>query len=135
MELLRRTELGKAAAELRARIDQWRRTRRTSTERMPESLWREATRLARLHGVSGVARALGINYRRLKNRAERTQATRAVPDASSRLFVELGLPTVAPGGVVLELVARDGAKLTARLPGAAGLDLLALAQALWRLGR
>lgn len=135
MELLRRTELGKAAADLRARIEEWRRTRTASTERMPESLWREATRLARLHGVSAVARALGVDYQRLKRRTERTDGARGAPDASSRLFVELGLPTVAPGGVVLELVARDGAKLTARLPDMAGLDLLALAESLWRRGR
>lgn len=61
--------------------------------------------------------------------------TRGGGETPAPPFVELGLGGLAAGGVVLELVARVGAKLTSGLPEAAGADLLALTETLWRLGR
>ena len=61
-------ELSETAGELRGRIAEWRGTRGTSAERMPERLWAEAARLARVYGGSRVARALRLDYGALKRR-------------------------------------------------------------------
>ena len=128
-------ELAETAGELRGRIEGWRGTRRTSTERMPERLWTEAARLARVYGVSRVARALRLDYRALKRRVGGKGGRGEVLEASPAVFLELGLPSAGREGVVVELASGDGAKLTARLPDTAGLDLVSLAEAFWRRGR
>jgi len=38
--------------------------------RMPEALWKAAARLARAHGLSPVAKALGLDYYSLKKRTD-----------------------------------------------------------------
>src|SRR3954449_10839571 len=53
----------------RSRFQAWR-GRRKAGGRFPEALWAVATRLANAHGVSRTAAALGLDYYRLKERAE-----------------------------------------------------------------
>ncbi len=136
MDERRRNELARACAPALERIEEWRRTRSRRNEPMPGRLWAQATRLARAYGVYPVARALGLNRDNLKRRMEESERPGECPQGSKPLFVELGLPAQARDpGVVLELVGRDGAKLTARLPEHYGLDLRSLAEAFWRRGR
>lgn len=56
--------------ELRGRVERWRRTRKKRSP-MPEELWEDAARLARVHGVSPIARWLGLSYYTLQGRMER----------------------------------------------------------------
>ena len=51
--------------QLRASIQEWRRSRKTLGT-MPENLWTSAARLAREFGVGEIARALKIDYGKLK---------------------------------------------------------------------
>jgi hypothetical protein len=93
---------------------------------VPEVLWESAVGLARLHGVSRVARELRLDYYKLKQRVGIGQG---VPSAS-RAFVEVAVaqsPSPAPE-YTLELADRHGAKLTMRWRGdASPLVLSALA--------
>ena len=96
---------------------------------MPESLWQEATRLARTHGVSPVCRHVGLGYASLQKRVA------AAGDASSHEpkdgegFVEvsaaqlMGAPTAQ---TVLELSDRDGTRLTLRLAAGREVDVVGL---------
>lgn len=121
---------------LRDQLDSWRQ-RQSGRCRLPPELWDAAGKLATTDGVSPVARALRIDFYRLK------RLTRAVPPSDSgRLpenrFVELKLevppqPARCESGWV-ELM--DGPHRRMRLQtGHDPAAWLALAQAFWRLSR
>ena len=57
--------------------------------RIPQPLWALAVRLAKAHGVSRTAAVLGLDYYRLKKRAE---AAASQPQSSGPAFVELTSP-------------------------------------------
>ena len=126
-----RREAGIAELDhVRDRLDSWRRTSGTR-RRIPEDLWEEVAQLARAHGVHQVARALRLNYERVKRRASssagRLQSRKARP-----AFLELELAQPASNsGCVIELGDPKGARMTIRLPAEAPVDLGALAKAFW----
>lgn len=133
MQRSRPSDLPASVDTLRARMQRWRQSPSKGC-RMPEALWQAAARLARAHGLSPVAKALGLDYYSLKKRTGSVSGTPAPAAPVSPVFVELGLPSGA-GGIMLELAARDGAKMTARIPDGSHLDLVALAEAFWRRRR
>src|SRR6476660_6569077 len=75
----------------RARFQAWRQ-RRALGERIPQTLWALAVRLARTHGVSRTATALGLDYYSLKKRAAASAA--APPQSSGPTFVEFTAPAL-----------------------------------------
>ena len=123
-----RQKEGKAAQglqQLRRRIDVWRWTRLKRSP-MPEELWAQATRLARRSSVWQVARDLRLCYESLKRRVEEG----GVRQPRTARFVEMrgadlmGQPSNE--GVVVELSAVDGTRMTVRLGRGAELDMPAL---------
>lgn len=133
------------------RLDAYRRSRRRQ-RRLPESLWTQATELARKHGVWRVQRVLRLNYADLKRRAEAFPSP--VTGSARPAFVEVNAtpswtsappcrpkspepcaeisPSFAGAAAILELEDRTGRKLTVRLAGEdCGDRLAALARALW----
>ena len=103
-------------AAVRQRLERWR-ARRERGGPMPPELWTAAVALAREHGASHTARALGVSYQTLKDRV-------AEPAPGGRTgapgFVEIpgaGLLTGAAPNVV-ELTDRTGRTLVIRLAGA-----------------
>jgi hypothetical protein len=117
-------------AELRERIETWRRTR-AKPGPMPEALWRAAAQLARKHGLSAVAAALRLQYYALKDRVEGT--THAVRRQGTAAFVEVSPPAMTPSGCVLELEAPGQRKMTLRVSSA--IDVVAVVDAFWRCRR
>lgn len=120
---------------LQRQLASWRQAQSQRT-RLPEAVWAAAASLARRHGVSGVARTLGLDYHKLKRRvtpaAGRSAATRPPP-----AFVELQLATALGGGAQtcrIELSAPAGGTMTLHLPCAAPA-VLALAAAFWSRAR
>jgi len=112
--------------ELRRQLDSWRQSQ-SCRARLPDELWDLAASLARRHGVSLVARTLGLSFYKLRRR---------LAPAGPAGFVELRTVEAArPGGgeCVVELCdGRDG-RMTLRLSGG-GPALVALAEAFWRRG-
>jgi hypothetical protein len=114
--------------EVRARFDQWRRTRQGKS-RIPDELWSAASEVARRDGINRTAAALHLDGGKLKRRmAASASVSRA---ALSPAFVELmssgcsGLPEYT-----LELEGRHG-KLRIHCKGATAADLAGLSRALW----
>lgn len=109
----------------------WRQRRR-HREAIPEELWRLIVPLARAHGVSPVAQALGLNYTTLK---ERTLLGETVAPARNRTGGFLEVPVIgwpaAAAACSLELEDGQGTKLTLRLAGSEPSVVLTLAQGLW----
>jgi hypothetical protein len=113
---------------VRDRLERWRRAFGRQRA-IPEEIWQAAVAVARQHGVSYVARSLGLSFTPLKRRlaadAQDGESGSAPPG-----FVELGRP-VAVAGCEIELAAADGARMTVRLAGPAPAALAALAATLW----
>jgi len=117
---------------LRCQFEAWRQTRKHG-ERIPESLWEAATKLAGVAGVGRVSRALGVGYYALKERAhDGRRSSRSGHQAAA--FIELPLPTTPTphSEYLVELEDGHGAKMTLRLAPGSGSEVLALVQAFWR---
>lgn len=123
-----------AVAPVEEPLAAWRQQRR-HREPIPEPLWRQIVPLARVHGVSPIAQALGLNYTALKNRmGERAPSPGTSPAASG--FIEASMaPWLAGPQYILEVEDRRGAKLTLRVARAGEAEVLALARGLWRQRR
>jgi len=133
-----RQRKSKAVPELqrvRNSIEVWRRTRLKRSP-MPEKIWAEATHLARRLGVWRVTSALGLCYESLRRRVEE-KSTRT--RASAPRFVEMRAADLAGmprhDGVVMELCATDGTRMTVRLCEGKLVDMTALVAAFRRRGK
>src|SRR5512134_902750 len=114
---------------LQHQLSAWRRERSGRT-RLPEALWRAATDLARTLGPSRVARALRLDYYKLRKRLATTASLLPAPP----VFVELkGAPIseAGSGESVVELSDGREAKLTLRVRHDVA-TLVALAESFWR---
>lgn len=114
--------------------DRFARRRAIRTHRrLTPCLWEQATILARRFGVSKTAQALGLNYTRLRQRAQTPASAGPRPPRQSKpRFVEVlhANPLAHPEGV-LELERPDGARARIHLPGGRFDDWAALARSLW----
>jgi len=130
----------KVPAEIEAlknRLNAYRKQRQRP-RCLPENLWMQAAGLARQYGVSRVQRALRLNYYDLLQRVEAlpaltVEAAPAVPKNTLPAFVELKVPpaSLANAATILEVEDRTGRKLTVRLAGDNGVELVELARVLW----
>jgi hypothetical protein len=110
----------------RSRFQAWRG--RKAGGRIPEALWTMATRLANAHGVSRTAAALGLDYYRLKERAE---AAGSEPQSSGPAFVELTSPVMVAKQCRFELDNGSGATMRVQLVGYDAADVEALSRSFW----
>jgi hypothetical protein len=125
--------------QLQHQLKAWRAAcaGRARRRRLPEGVWKAATVLAGQQGVSRVARALHVDYYKLR---QRTMGPRSARPATRRSpvppgFVEVPVPWPTParardGGCTVELADGQGSRMTVRL-AQTGPVLMALAQAFW----
>ena len=111
----------------RSRFQAWRRERKLG-ERIPRPLWDLAVRLAKMHGVSRTATALGLDYYGLQRR---TGAVAAPAPSSNPAFVEVQAPIVAGKECRLEFDNGAGATLRVQLVGYDAADVEALSRSFW----
>lgn len=97
---------------------------------MPEKLWAAAAKLARRHGVYPTARALNLEYNKLKRLSQSAgHRQKALPSPG---FVEL--IAAQPAGVSpcrIELEGARGRKMKIELPGASAPLLVGLCRLVW----
>jgi hypothetical protein len=110
----------------RNRFRVWREGRQAG-ERIPQPLWTLAGRLAKSHGISRTAIALGLDYYQLKKRVERD-----VREASSLrpAFVELAAPVGKQ--CLFELDNGAGASMRVQLVGYDAVEIETLARGFWK---
>ena len=123
--------LPRALVSGRERFESWRQTRKR--RRIPETLWREAVRLARIHGVHRTARVLRLNGQSLRERTRSSESAQDSGPAASAAFVELQPLTVSRAGYVIELEAANGARMRVEVSCGDGLDVESLTRSF--LGR
>jgi hypothetical protein len=113
-----------ALSELAERLREWRESRPRG-QRIPEELWKAATDLGRIHGVSPTASALKVNFLQLQQRLLAGGFGRGKGPARPA-FIELP-PAASPPDQsergTLEVVQASGARLTLRLPHATAKEL------------
>ncbi len=128
------------------RLQRWRSSH-TGRLPIPEPLWAAAAQLAREHGVFPTAKALHLEYGKLKERAEAAGTVRGVErrgakaltrvrrrvrsSTSPQPFVELMAPRL--GGLTSGVVELEGprGRMKIELKGVTTAELVALSRALW----
>ena len=119
---------------VRERLDGWRRRHGGRGRRIPEALWDEAARVAKLAGLAETARALRLREGALGVRMGKAGGAGAGEGRGPRpTFVELtGLGHLGGAGQrVVELVRGDGALMRIHLAGASAAEVVSLAEAFW----
>jgi hypothetical protein len=120
-----------ALSRAQQKIELWRQQHRPRA-RLPEELWREAAKLACIHGINPTARALRLDYYALKEHAAAAaEAGEPAPDGHSPQFVEV-LPAAIPGArpeCLIEIEEAGGDKMRIRLAGGNLPDVAQLTRA------
>jgi len=121
--------VGNGMEQTRRRLERWRETRTVGMP-MPEKLWAAAAKLTQRHGVYPTARALGLEYNKLKRLAQLAGRPQKAPPSPA--FVEL--IAAQPVGVAecrIEVEGRGG-RLKIELPAVASADLVvSLCRVVW----
>ena len=115
-------------AETAAALTRWRNARPLGA-RIPEALWSQAVELARTRGVARVARALRLDYVRLKRRLT-AESEAAAPPPPAFVAMTLDLPP-AGSGCILALSDARGRALRIEWPRPLASEVAALARSLW----
>jgi hypothetical protein len=133
---------------LRERVENWRKQQGKRTV-IPEALWEEAARVAKLHGVWATARATRFNSQRLRQRVERLrecpsgqcQELAVLGASMARVgseaavgpgpaFVELSPSALGGSGrTVIDVVGRHGERMHLEVSG--GVDVVGLVRTFW----
>jgi hypothetical protein len=96
------------------RFEEWRQTRTTRAEPMPQHLWEQAIALTSTLPMTRVATRLRVSGGELKKRCAAHHAAQPAPASTALRFVEVtatpGRPT-PPAGTEIELQRPDGTRL------------------------
>lgn len=109
------------------KFEKWRQSR-IGQERIPETLWSEAVEMARRYGTWTAAKALRLDYNKLKQGAVAGKERRALN--SSATFVEVIAPAAGVWSCIVEMENSRGARMRIEWKGAAA-DLTALSRTFW----
>ena len=121
------------------RLQRWRNTQ-TRRAPIPESLWIAAAKLAREHGINATAKALHLEYGKLKQRAAavgvaKTKASVTVPHrarpAAPPRFVELMAPRLGSAPECRVELEGPRGRMRIEFKGIATAELVALGRMLW----
>jgi len=125
---------GGSLAEISREFQKWRSSRKKRSL-IPEPLWQAAEKLSEQHSTSKVARALRLDYTKLKERIVSSRSIRAGEtwrNGAGCGFVEVEVPYGTIGGeCAVELEDGTGRKLKVHLRRASGAEVVQLAKALW----
>ena len=129
--------------KVQRRFEQWRSTH-TGRLRIPERLWRAATELAREHGVFHTAKALHLDYGKLKQLLEAASPGvkgqvksasvsrwRRARSAAPPTFVELIAPRSGSFPECRVELEGPSGRLRMEMKGITTAELVALSRALW----
>jgi len=114
------------------RLTQWRTQHGGRGIPVPEELWADVVKVARVEGAGTTARALRLDRARLEARMAMDRGAGDEGKGSGG-FVELdaGRLGLSPRTVV-RFHGRDGERLEVELSAGTAIDLAALAEAFWR---
>lgn len=119
-------------AQLRERVEEWRRARRGHGP-MPAELWAAAVAVTRKHSLSETARGVGIDYGSLAKRMKDDHSAKAGSQAKVEFVewsgVELLGQVAKPASAVVEMSDPSGRRVTIHLGGAEPVDVAGIVAA------
>lgn len=138
--------------QLSRRVAEWRGEHGGRGSRIPDELWEDAARVARVEGVWGTAKALRLNYKALRQRVRQGGSGGVVVEGSRKVggraaarvgradmrasgsagarFIALEMSHLGGAGrTVIDLVGRQGDRMRVDVAGA--VDLAGLVGAFW----
>ena len=113
------------------RLTQWRAQHGGRGVPVPEELWAEVVKVARVEGAGTTARALRLDRARLEARMATARGPEAGQAGGGFVELDAGRLGLSPRTVV-RFHGRDGERLEVELGAGAAIDLAALADAFWR---
>jgi hypothetical protein len=117
-----------------ARLTQWRAQHGGRGIPVPEELWAEVVKVARVEGAGTTARVLRLDRARLEARMAMDRGTEVAQVSGGFVEFDAGRLGLSPRTVV-RFHGRDGERLEVELGAGAAIDLAGLAEAFWRRGR
>jgi hypothetical protein len=114
MKTITPTQAEHQLTQVADRFDEWRQTRTTRTEPIPQHLWEQAIALTTVFAITRVATRLRVSGGELKKRCAAYHATRSAPTSTALGFVEVTATPVWPSptaGTEIELSRADGTRL------------------------
>ena len=128
MEIKKAETIPAEMEEVRQQLESWRSTH-PHRSRIPETLWGSAAKLAREHGLYRTAKALHLDYARLKTVVSGNAGKRK---GASPAFVELFSPTASSSPeCIMELENARGKKMRIQLRGVAVPNVALLSRIFW----
>ena len=126
-------DLGADIAEVRDRLEAWRRAHRKGS-RFPQEMWLEIAALARIQGFSRVLRALRLNYNSLRRRlGGEIKGSQRQTKPPRPAFVELGVAhTRSRPECTIEFEDHKGRKVSIHIVDHSPADIVTIAKGLWR---
>lgn len=118
--------------EVQRLVELWRDRGGGKGTRMPEELWEAAAEVAGVEGLYSTARALRVEYGRLKKRVAATHAIervsrRAAASSAGSSFVELGMSQLCGAcKTVIEVCGREGDRMRVEVTGTPTVDIVGL---------
>ena len=108
--------------QVREALAAWRATSQKG-QRIPDALWRKATRAAKSHGLNPVSKALGLDYNCLKKRAAESGWSRKKAVVLMPEFVEVK-PASPPEDLacVIEMEKGGGTRMRISVKSAGSVD-------------
>jgi len=120
---------------VKKQFEEWRGKRKERT-RIPEELWKIATKEAQEHGINRVSAQLKLNYYALKRRVKPSPPPVETKSAKAKRFVEIPPTSLRRKATcAVEVEDGNGKKLRVEVDGIRFGDVEMLARRLWRENR
>jgi len=117
------------------RLTQWRAQHGGRGIAVPEELWAEVVKVARVEGAGTTARVLRLDRARLEARMAMDRGAEVAEASSGFVELDAGRLGLSPRTTVVRFHGRDGERLEIEIGAGTVIDLAALAEAFWRRGR
>jgi len=118
--------------EVLLKFEQWRQSRPTKRQPIPNHLWLAAESLHPAFSIHRISRALHLDYNKLKHFIKSQQPSTSRPPAAIPEFIELNLNEPNSScEYVVEMQQDDGSQMRIMVTKGESSDLLNLAQLFW----
>ena len=116
--------------EVSAQLGNWRKTKTSIREPIPQKLWQQAVELSKKHSVSIISNALRLSYMDLKERVYGPSISKPAINKKDPAFIEIKYqqPFLTSEAIV-EIEDKNGLKMKICFKGKPDLDLMNLAKA------
>jgi len=116
--------------EVRGQFEDWRRTRSSRREPIPDRLWKAAVKLTDRYSINNISKGLRLSYSDLKYHVHEQPAADKLKTPAAAGFIDLGCSrNFFESECIVEMQSAAGLKMKMSVRGKAEFSLLQLAKA------